>query len=113
MKRIAPPWLTFREALRSGHLGRVEDRLYLDWVKTLNCCACNAPADDPHHVVVAGYKGMGSKTPDYWAIPLCRPHHDELHHDRRAWEDNYGTQWEHAAVTMLQAMMEGRLGRKI
>lgn len=110
MKRIVPGWLTFRLALGAGHLGRIESRAYLDWVKTLPCCVCDSPADDPHHIVVAGYKGMGSKTPDFWAIPLCRPHHDELHHDRQAWEENNGSQFEHAAVTMLQAILEGKVG---
>ena len=105
MKRIVPPWLSFREALGAGHLGRIEDRKYLDWVKTLTCCACDVPADDPHHIVVAGFKGMGSKTPDYWAIPLCREHHDALHHNRTEWEERYGSQWEHAALTMLQHMI--------
>lgn len=105
MKRIVPSWLTFRDALRAGHLGRIEDRSYLDWVKKLECCVCNAPADDPHHIVVVGYKGMGSKTADYWAIPLCRPHHDELHHDKQKWEEEYGSQWEYAALTMLRRLM--------
>lgn len=106
MKRIVPPWLTFREALQSGHLGRIEDRKYLDWVKSLNCCVCSNPADDPHHIVPGGYKGMGTKTPDLWAIPLCREHHDSLHHDRAAWEEQHGLQWEHAAVTMLRHWTE-------
>jgi hypothetical protein len=103
-----PPWLTFRDALKTGHLGRIEDRSYLDWVKSLECCVCNTPADDPHHIVVSG-KGMGTKTPDYWAIPLCRQHHDELHHDKNKWEEEHGLQWEHAAVTMLRWWVANRL----
>lgn len=51
---------------------------------------------------------MGSKTPDYWAIPLCRPHHDELHQDKQKWEETYGLQWEHAAVTMLRHWLNNR-----
>lgn len=105
MKPI-PPWLPFRDALQSGHLGRIEDRSYLNWVKSLPCCVCNAPADDPHHIVVPGFKGMGTKSPDYWAIPLCRTHHDELHHNKRKWEEENGSQWEHACVTMLRHRLD-------
>jgi hypothetical protein len=32
-----------------------------------------------HHLVLKGEKGMGTKTPDAWAIPLCGAHHADLH----------------------------------
>lgn len=113
MSKIIPAYMTFAEALRKGYIGRIEDRKYLQWVKTLRCVSCNTQADDPHHPHGVGFKGMGTKVPDYWCIPLCRNCHDALHHDVRAWEEVNGTQWEHAALTMLQAIYEGRLGHDL
>lgn len=108
MKQI-PPYMTFAKALRTGLVGRIEDRKYMDWVKTLPCCGCEAPADDPHHLYSRGYKGMGTKVPDYWVIPLCRQCHDNLHRDVERWEDNNGDQIEHIALTLLRALYEGKL----
>lgn len=108
MKPI-PPYMTFAKALRTGLVGRIEDRKYLDWVKTLPCCGCHAPADDPHHMHSRGYKGMGTKVPDYWTIPLCRTCHDNLHRNVDSWEETNGEQIEHVALTMLRALYEGKL----
>lgn len=107
--KIIPPHLTFRAALSRGYVERMESRPYMDWVKGLSCCSCSAPADDPHHPHGAGYKGMGTKVPDWWVIPICRGCHDELHHDVTAWEDKHGPQFEHVALTLLQALREGKV----
>jgi hypothetical protein len=104
-----PPHLTFEQALQRGFVGRIESRKYMDWVKTLPCVGCNSPADDPHHPYGVGFKGMGSKVPDYWVIPLCRNCHDNLHHDPLKWEDVNGEQIRHALMTLTQALYEGRL----
>jgi hypothetical protein len=109
MRKPVPPYLTFSQALRNGHLGRIEDRAYLDWVKTLPCCGCHAPADDPHHIYRSGYRGMGTKVPDYFTIPLCRPCHDNLHRDPDKWEEVNGEQIEHVALTLLRAIYDGQL----
>lgn len=109
MSKPIPPHFTFQQALARGYVGRIEDRGYMNWVKKLRCCSCSAPADDPHHPYGVGFKGMGTKVPDYWAIPLCRNCHDALHHDVAGWEAVNGSQWEHASVTLLQALYEGRL----
>lgn len=108
MKPI-PPHLTFGQALQRGYVGRIEDRKYMDWVKTLKCVGCNRPADDPHHPTGQGYKGMGSKVPDYWVIPLCRNCHDNLHHNAEKWEDVNDEQAKHALLTLTQAIYEGKL----
>lgn len=109
MRKPIPPHLAFSQALSLGYTGRIEDRSYMDWVKTLRCCSCHAPADDPHHPHGVGFKGMGSKVPDYWVIPLCRNCHDALHHDVDGWEAVNGSQYQHAALTLLQAIYEGRM----
>jgi hypothetical protein len=107
--KVVPPYLSFRDALTRGYVERMEDRGYMNWVKTLRCVGCNAPADDPHHPHGTGFKGMGTKVPDWWAIPICRTCHDELHHDVHAWEERNGSQFEHVALTLLQAVREERL----
>jgi len=109
MSKPIPPYLPFRDAMSRGYVERIERRQYLNWVKGLRCCGCNAPADDPHHLYSRGFKGMGTKVPDFWTIPMCRPCHDELHHDVDAWEEKHGSQWEHIALTLLQAVREERL----
>lgn len=53
--------------------------LHLARIRLLPCCVCGKPApSDPHHLmrVEAGARGMGLRTADKWAIPLCRRHHD-------------------------------------
>lgn len=67
---------------------------FLRWVKSQPCACCGLPADDPHHLIGYGQGGMGTKAHDAFTIPLCRKHHDELHKDRRAFENRYGTQPE-------------------
>ena len=108
MKPI-PPHLTFEQALKRGYVGRIEDREYMNWVKTLKCVSCQAPADDPHHPYGAGFKGMGTKVPDVWVIPVCRNCHDALHHNVEGWEDVNGQQIHHALMTLTQAFYEGKL----
>lgn len=58
----------------------IEDRAHLDRVGALPCMinGCWNPAI-PHHLMRAEQRGTGYKTGDNWAVPLCSPHHDELH----------------------------------
>lgn len=81
---------------------------YLKWVKTQPCVVCNAPADDPHHLVGWGYSVMSSKVSDYWTFPLCRAHHDQLHlRGWHEWEALHGLQWKFIVKTLTQAIREG------
>lgn len=84
----APPQSFMRRPKRL----RWECRDYLDWVKTQPCECCQQPSDDPHHLIGWGQGGMGTKSHDIFTIPLCRKHHNELHHDRLAFERKYGSQ---------------------
>lgn len=67
---------------------------YTRWVKAQPCACCGKPADDPHHLIGHGQGGMGTKAHDLFVLPLCRKHHDELHADIVAFEENYGSQLE-------------------
>ena len=71
---------------------RVLDPGYLNWVKTLNCFGCNAPADTAHHI--KGYKlcGAGRKADDYLTMPMCNGCHTLLHHNPKKWEKNHHKQ---------------------
>lgn len=110
-----PFGMTFRDALLSGHAGRGvrEAQWYIDLVKTMPCCVCQARGVDPHHIIIpgTGYKGFNYKTPDAWAIPLCRQHHDEFHHlGGLQWEQKYLPQTEYSVLTLAQLIAEKRVG---
>lgn len=97
-----------RRLLQSGRVRPTRSRSYLDWVKKLPCVVCGQQADDPHHRHGSGWSsGMGSKASDLWTIPLCRPHHDELHHDVVAWELKHGSQWFWVCLHLEYAATQG------
>lgn len=103
--KIIPPHMTFEEALRSGHAGRIECRAYLDWLKTLPCDTCHAgPPSDPSHI--NSYKGTGTKAPDLFSIPQCRACHE--HYERSA-QPTDAMFLQRCAVYLLRAFWEGRL----
>lgn len=107
--KIIPPGMDFHRALTLGYVGRLESDAYRRWVKTLPCVCCGMPGDDPHHPHGAGFKGMGTKVPDWWCFSMTRNCHDNLHHNVAAWEELHGSQHMHALMTLTQAIHEGRL----
>ena len=67
---------------------RWESRKYLNWIATLSCANCGIIDETivPHHAIdisdIAGRvssKGMGMKTNDWLAMPLCYTCHSKLH----------------------------------
>ena len=55
---------------------------YLAWMRTLPCIVCSrvsggATVIEAAHTNVLGPRGMGQKTSDFSAIPLCAAHHRE------------------------------------
>ena len=62
---------------------------HLRFIRSLECCACLASNHgsttkiEAHHVragLPGGEKaGMGEKPADWFAVPLCREHHEWLH----------------------------------
>lgn len=76
------------------------DKKYTDWVRSLDCCICGAPADDPHHIIGAGEGGMGTKACDLLTMPLCRPHHAEMHKDKTM----QLVQWDFVSKTLQRAI---------
>lgn len=103
-----PAGLTFEQALLRGYIGRIEHRGYREWIKTLPCDTCGrAGPSDPSHF--NGFKGMGTKSPDWWCIPQCRRCHEEYERYGDAlWRAN-GTFVARAALYLLRAIVEGKL----
>lgn len=68
---------------------------WLDRVSGLGCIICGMPSEI-HHVRLGS--GLGRKTPDTLAIPLCARHHrtgglgEAFHAGRRTWEEKFGSQ---------------------
>jgi len=82
---------------------RQVDKVYLAWVRTQPCVVCGARAE-PHHVVTRGAGGS-----DYFAIPVCREHHDEFNRGGNAlWGGRYGDVWRHVAETLAEYVAEMR-----
>ncbi len=75
------------------------------WVKSLDCCNCGAPADDPHHIINEREGGTGTKACDLLSMPLCRPCHSEIHRP----EGDKSQQWKWVAKTLQKAIKEGVL----
>jgi hypothetical protein len=53
---------------------------YLAWIRTLGCAVCSRVSGEfavieAAHTNVLGRRGMGQKTSDFSAIPLCAAHH--------------------------------------
>lgn len=72
----------------------IRSEKWLRWVKSQKCVCCGKQADDPHHLINQGGGIMGSKADDMDCIPLCRIHHNELHHNVKEFERKYGSQVE-------------------
>jgi len=55
---------------------------YLAWIRTLGCVVCarvsgGATVVEAAHTNALGSRGLGQKTTDFSAIPLCSGHHRE------------------------------------
>jgi hypothetical protein len=50
-------------------------------VRTFPCAICGTLPSDAHHLKSVGHlRGAAIKNGDDYTIPLCRKHHEELHH---------------------------------
>lgn len=53
-----------------------EDQDYTDWLRQRPCCSCGRHGVQVHHKTGAG---MGLRSHDHDAMPLCIPCHSDLH----------------------------------
>lgn len=89
----------------------MRSKKWTDWVKEQPSCVSGLPADDPHHI--KGYSwltgsGGSIKGDDLFVIPLTRREH--AHFDYmgwKTWEKVNGSQLEHWARLMAQAIRDG------
>lgn len=102
-KPMAKKSKTKREA-RDG------DPAYLDFVRTLPCCACGYSRElsHPHHAI-GRMKGMGAKVHDRLTMPLCWACHRAIHDGKGIFE--YMTRstknlWQDDAIAATQALHE-------
>lgn len=65
---------------------REQDPRYLAWIRKLPCLICgdDITVEAAHiryadHSVAKRGTGMGEKSDDKWAVPLCNKHHHEQH----------------------------------
>jgi len=87
---------------------RLKSKKYLNFVRTLPCVITGQYGVDAHHMIGHGQGGMGLKASDYFAFPLCRELHDELHrHGWVLWEQEHGSQWSYVAQTLHHAIEQG------
>ncbi len=100
--------MNYRRKLQAGLVKPFRSKPYLDWVKSLECCGCGAPADDAHHIIDSGFGGgMGTKPSDFQTIPLCRGCHTNLHENVKVWESIHGSQSFFVCLIHEQAREEG------
>ena len=78
----------------------IRSKAYLKWVKEQPCILCQAPADDPHHIIATGDGGMGTKACDLLTMPVCRPCHNKIHDTPEYWE----LQWKYVTLTLQKAI---------
>jgi len=61
-----------------SHSSRVRDEAYLKTVRGEPCLVCGKDGE-AHHITTAEPKAMAMKVGDNWTVPLCHPHHMQLH----------------------------------
>ncbi|UPK33956.1 ERF family protein [Bradyrhizobium sp. 186] len=71
-------------------LPRKRSKEHLLFVRSQPCLVCKQSPTDAHHLKFAQARALGRKVSDEFTVPLCRPHHQELHRhgNERAWWAN-------------------------
>jgi hypothetical protein len=66
---------------------------HLAWIRRQPCCVpeCGRHPSEAHHVRTAANSGTGIKPSAFFAVPLCRSHHDAYHRlGRHTFERDHG-----------------------
>ncbi len=69
---------------------RIRDKGHLAFVASQPCLVCRRVPCDAHHLKIAQPRSLGRKVSDEFTVPLCRDHHQQLHHhgNETAWWTN-------------------------
>jgi hypothetical protein len=88
----------------------VRDKEHLRYVASQPCLLCSGQPADAYHLRFAQPRALGRKVGDEFTVPLCRPHHRELHHggNEAAWWHDMGIDaiavakqlWDETAATI-------------
>jgi hypothetical protein len=79
----------------------IRDKAHLAFVAAQPCLVCRRVPCDAHHLKIAQQRSLGRKVSDEFTVPLCRDHHQQLHHhgNETAW-------WANLQITPLQSAKE-------
>lgn len=85
---------------------------HLAWVRSGRCVFCVHPASEAHHAFrSAGGGGMGLKGCDLLTVPLCLPHHRELHKNGHVGDltpaETRTELWKAIALQLREKLLEG------
>ena len=69
-----------RRKRRQTRRGPDRSSAYLAWIRTLRCAVCLKPPSEyfrieAAHTSVLGPRGLGQRSSDFSAVPLCYDHH--------------------------------------
>jgi ERF superfamily protein len=80
---------------------RIRDKAHLAFVAAQPCLVCRRAPCDAHHLKIAQPRSLGRKVSDEFTVPLCRAHHQQLHHhgNETAW-------WANLQIMPLQSAKE-------
>lgn len=88
----------------------MRDPEHLATLRRMRCAldspACEGPTEAHHHT---GGRGMGQKSSDHRAFPLCRKHHREFHGAYgyfRTWDKEDRKAWQTAQVELYKPAEE-------
>lgn len=80
-----------------------EDRAYLAWIRSLPCLVCGRGPSNAHHSNFG--KGMGQRSHDHTAVPLCHKDHMDFHSVSghfKGWQKARRKEWQRShAIGLL------------
>jgi hypothetical protein len=59
---------------------RQRNKAHLTFVASQPCLVCQRSPSDAHHLKFSQPRALGRKVSDEFTVPLCRDHHQQLHH---------------------------------
>src|ERR1019366_675591 len=91
---------------------------YLAWIRTLGCAVCSrvsggATVIEAAHTNVLGPRGIGQKTSDFSAIPLCGGHHRENLDSYHRLGERWFAQVHQIRLPELVQALNSRYGRQV
>src|ERR1022692_1752858 len=90
---------------------------YLAWIRTLGCVGCGRPPGsvviEAAHTNAVSPRGMGQKSSDFSAIPLCAAHHRENLDSYHRLGERWFAQVHQIRLPELVQALNSRYGRQV